>query len=692
MNSIIDINSPENAWLGVTPEDMEGSENPLINLSTEQVENLHLHVLSLMKNPDYFQWTTKVMLNIDLLPLQTAILKELWIRSFPMYTASRGFGKSFLLAVYCLLRCMLIPETKIVIVGAAFRQSNVIFEYMDSIWRNAPLLQSVCSDNSGPRRDVDRCTMRINDSWAMAVPLGDGTKIRGLRAHTIIADEFNSIPTHIYETVVAGFAAVSSNPTQNVKEAAARKKMQDQGLWEDRFEESYKEKRANQSIIAGTAGYEFEPYAAYWKKYKSTIQNRGDFKKVAEQAGEDPDEVPDYMKRLDWKNFSVIRIPYELIPEGFMDDQQVARARATMHNGIYQMEYGACFTSDSQGFFKRSLIHSCVSNDDNCEKPGWPTWCPQPFDTVTRGSSGMSYVMGIDPASEQDNFAIVIVELRPEHQRVVYTWSTNKKDFQGRKKIGLTDSHDYYSFCARKIRDLAKAFPCVRIGIDSQGGGYTIAESLRDLDKLREGERPIYEIIEDGKSKDTDDLAGDHILELVNFASATWTSQANHGMRKDLEDKVLLFPRFDTLTLSLMTEKDKIFFNEMKQKTGETDALRLYDTLEDGVMEIEELKDELSSIVISVTQAGRERWNTPEIKLETGKKGRLRKDRYSALVIANMIARTLYRELPPPTYQSIGRIAGQAGANTQDGNMYVGPEWAKKFNHGTCFVVKKNNQ
>ena len=163
-------------------------------------------------------------------------------------------------------------------------------------------------------------------------------------------------------------------------------------------------------------------------------------------------------------------------------------------------------------------------------------------------------------------------------------------------------------------------------------------------------------------------------------------------MRKDLEDKVLLFPRFDTLTLSLMTEKDKIFFNEMKQKTGETDALRLYDTLEDGVMEIEELKDELSSIVISVTQAGRERWNTPEIKLETGKKGRLRKDRYSALVIANMIARTLHRELPPPTYQSIGRVAGQAGANIDGGNMYVGPEWAKKFNHGTCFIVKKNSQ
>tara|TARA_R110002051_G_scaffold26358_3_gene63527 strand:- start:6514 stop:8592 length:2079 start_codon:yes stop_codon:yes gene_type:complete len=692
MNSTFDINSPENAWLGITSEDMEGSKNPLLGLSTEESDNIHLHILSLMKNPDYFHWTTKVMLNVDLLPIQTAILKELWIRSFPMYTASRGFGKSFLLAVYCLIRCLLIPETKIVIVGAAFRQSKVIFEYMDTIWRNAPLLQSVCSDNSGPRRDVDRCTMRINDGWAMAVPLGDGTKIRGLRAHTIIADEFNSIPTHIYETVVAGFAAVSSNPTQNVKEAAARKKLQKEGLWEERFEVAYKEKRANQSIIAGTAGYEFEPYASYWKKYKSTIQNRGDFKKVAEESGEDPDDVPEYMKRLDWRNFSVIRIPYELIPEGFMDDQQVARARATMHNGIYQMEYGACFTSDSQGFFKRSLIHSCVSNDANCEQARWPSWSPTPFDTITAGSSGMSYVMGIDPASEQDNFAIVIVELRPEHQRVVYTWSTNKKDFQGRKKIGLTDSHDYYSFCARKIRDLAKAFPCVRIGIDSQGGGYTIAESLRDLDKLREGERPIYEIIEEDKAKETDDLAGDHILHLINFASAIWTSQANHGMRKDLEDKVLLFPRFDTLTLSLMTEKDKIFFNEMKQKTGETDALRLYDTLEDGVMEIEELKDELSGIVMTVTPAGRERWNTPEIKLDTGKKGRLRKDRYSALVIANMIARTIHRQLPVPTYQSIGRIAGKSAPRGQDENMYVGPEWAKEFNQNTCFVIKKDNQ
>tara|TARA_R110000744_G_scaffold238416_1_gene355893 strand:+ start:4729 stop:6792 length:2064 start_codon:yes stop_codon:yes gene_type:complete len=687
---MVNVDSYENAWLELTEEDMKKSLRPLSNLSDKEKSEFHLYIIKKMRDPAYFHWTVQVLMGIDLLPVQTCILRELWKRPFPMYIASRGFGKSFLLAVYCILKCILVPETKIVIVGAAFRQSKVIFEYMDTIWRNAPILRSICSDSSGPRRDVDRCTMRVNEGWAMAVPLGDGNKIRGLRAHTIIADEFNSIPTHIYETVVAGFTAVSSDPAQNVKDAARRRKMQADGVWDENLEEGYKSRKTNQSIIAGTAGYDFEPYADYWKKYKSAIINRG-ISKMRTADGEPEEGTPEYMKRLDWKSFSIIRMPYELIPEGFMDDQQVARSRATMHNGIYQMEYGACFTADSQGFFKRSLIHSCVANDTAIGSHGWPEWCPAPFDAATKGSSDTGYVIGVDPASEHDNFAIVVLEIRPEHQRVVLVWTTNKKDFSGRKKIGLTDAHDYYSFCARKIRDLMRLFPCVRLGIDSQGGGFTIAESLRDLDKLRAGERPIYEIIEDSKKKDTDHMAGDHMLELVNFASAKWTSQANHGLRKDIEDKVLLFPRFDTLTLSLMTEKDKIFFNEMKEKIGDSNALRLYDTLEDAVMEIEELKDELSTIVMSSTTAGRERWDTPEVKLGTGKKGRTRKDRYSALVIANMIARTIQRTLPPPTYNSIGMVVGEGGRGASSNNMYVGPEWAQNLDPSVFRAINKNN-
>jgi len=685
------VESPEWAWLGLEESDVQDISNPLRGLSQVQRDNMHLYVLNLMKQPKYFHWTVKTLLNIDLLPEQVVILRELWLKPFPMYIASRGFGKSFLLSVYAMLKCILIPGTKVVIVGAAFRQSKIIFEYLDTIWKNAPLLQSICNDASGPRRDVDRCTLKINDSWAIAVPLGDGSKIRGLRAHTIIADEFNSIPVDIYETVVAGFAAVSANPTENVKQEAAKKLLIKQGKWDAEHESQQTEKRANQSIISGTCGYGFEHFADYWKKYKATIESRGDLRKALKREDDDDtDDIPEYMQKLDWRSFSIIRIPYELIPEGFMDAQQVARARATMHNGIYQMEYGACFTSDSQGFFKRSLIEGAVAHDRNCESNTWPVWCPEPFDPVTRGNPNLKYVLGIDPASEQDNFAMVVIEVHPEHHRVVYTWTTNKKDFQSRRRIGLTNANDYYSFCCRKIRELYKVFPFYRIGIDAQGGGYTIAEGLRDSDKLLDGERPILPIIEE-KEKDTDVIAGDHILELVQFAKAEWTSQANHGLRKDMEDKVLLFPRFDTLSLSLTTEKDKIIFNQLKDRVGESNALRLYDTLEDAVLEVEELKSELATVVISITAAGRERFDTPEIKTDTGKKGRMRKDRYSALVIANMIARQLKRELPGPVYNNIGSVISPGPHNKQDitGQMYVGADWASHMNKGTCFGINR---
>ena len=679
MNDI--INSANNAWLKLDDKDsLSNIQNPLINRSHDEIKRPDLHLIRLMRDPKYLGFTAKTLLNIELLPIQIAVLREFWSRAFPMFVASRGFGKSWLMAVYAMLKCALIPETKVVIVGAAFRQSKIIFEYMETLWRNAPILRSICDSSSGPRRDVDRCTMRINDSWAIAVPLGDGQKIRGLRAHTIIADEFGSIPPDIYETVVAGFAAVSASPVQNVKEAAKREELKEKGLWTQELEDKYKSKRTNQAIISGTADYDFKHFADYWKRYRAIIESGGDRHKLEQIFGED---IPD---SFDWTDYSVIRIPYELIPKGFMDDKNVARAKATIHNGIYQMEYGAVFTADSEGFFKRSLIERCVASDANpIMLPSGTVW----FDAATKGSSGLKYVYGIDPASEQDNFSIVVIELHSDHSRIVYGWSTNRSQFKKRlkdaKKAGLDIEHDFYHYCARKIRDLMKVFPCEIIGMDAQGGGVAVEEALHDPDKLQTGEHLIWPIIEDGKKKDTDIEPGLHILEMVQFARSEWTAQANHGLRKDLEDRVLLFPRFDPISIGLAIEDDK-------RATAAGDKTRLYDSLEDCVMEIEELKDELSTIVMTKTNiSSRDKWDTPEVKMPNGRKGRLRKDRYSALLIANMAARSIMRAPSPPQY---GLIGGTSSTLSKDksGQMYHGPDWyIKGVNQNVCKGISRRD-
>jgi hypothetical protein len=1006
----------DDAWLNLGDlSNIVITDNPMIKRSERDIENPDLHLLRLLNNPQYFGTTCKLLFGIELHPIQIAILQEFWIRPFPMFIASRGFGKSFLMALYCVLKCMLVPGTKIVVVGAAFRQSKIIFEYMETLWRNSPILRSIFNGNDdGPRRDVDRCTIRLGDSWTIAVPMGDGclvsdtmitlkdgfttlgsmfnldyegeldtsndceiwdnnkfekskakryngfkdtirvttkrgfsiegthnhkikvlqgsevvwkrldqiseadqvlidtserwhsgqsnvtegeayalglmigdgcwtsqyrlryttkdrelvtalengtglsfyqcsdkihwnhdgqddvqdwlenwemgvtytkdkylpekilqapqlvmsaclrgifdtdghvqintskggtaitvsltntskelmeqihyillhygivstlktrtrnnkwntiyellingvntkkfyeqigfgltrkqnklkdaitqkkrwisqekyydkvylldpvksisynknrtydievenshqynangicvhnSKIRGLRAHIIIADEFASISPDIYETVVSGFAAVSANPIQNVKEEARKKALSEAGLWNDQLE-AVQIKKGNQAIISGTADYAFKHFASYWKRYKAIVDSQGDKHKLEDIF---KGEVPD---NFSWKDYSIIRIPYELIPKGFMDDKQVSRAKATIHTGIYNMEYAACFTEDSDGFFRRSLIESCVSSDT---KKITINEKPIIFDCSTSGNPNLQYVYGIDPASEKDNFSIVVLELHPDHSRIVYCWTTNRSNFKERQKTGLVNEYDFYGFCARKIRNLMKTFPPYRIGMDAQGGGVAIEEALHDPSKLEEGELLIWPIIDENKTKETDDQAGLHILELVQFARADWTSQANHGLRKDFEDKVLLFPRFDQLSLALALDKEN-------KDIMEADFTNIYDNQSDCILEIEELKNELTTIVMTQTSTGsggRDRWDTPEVKLPNGKKGKLRKDRYSALVIANMIARQLNRSLQSVNFDVIGSNLRSDNKKTS-GDLYKGPSW-----------------
>jgi hypothetical protein len=102
----------------------------------------------------------------------------------------------------------------------------------------------------------------------------------------------------------------------------------------------------------------------------------------------------------------------------------------------------------------------------------------------------------------------------------------------------------------------------------------------------------------------------------------------------------------------------------------------IYDSLSECILEIEELKNELTTIVMTQTSTGpnaRDRWDTPEIKLQQGKKGRLRKDRYSSLLIANMLARQIKRSLQPIEYEVIGGNLKNVVDNK--GQLYKGPAW-----------------
>ena len=643
----------DDAWLGIDVDETK-LFNPMDFVMGEDNEELVKRLSWLMMRPEYFSFTCKHVLNIELSPFQAVLLQEMWNRKFPMLIGSRGMGKSFILALYAILRALFMPRRKIIIVGAAFRQSKVLFEYMDTIWKNAPVLRDLCASNSGPRRDVDRCVMHIGDSTITALPLGDGSKIRGQRANDIIADEFASIPRDIFENVVAGFAAVASSPIEKTKQKAKEAMAVKLGISIPTAKKEDSVDMSNQIILSGTAYYDFNHFSEYWKRYRQIVNSGGEVKKLEEVFN---GSIP---QDFDWTNYSVSRIPVKKLPIGFMDSGQVGRAKATVHTGIYQMEYGAVFTTDSQGFFKRSLIEAVTTSPTNPAKlASGDVW----FEASLKGDSGKKYVFGVDPASEVDNFSIVVMEVEDDHRKVVHCWTTTRKSHKELLKSKIVDEDDFYSFCAKKIRQLMKAFPCAEIAMDAQGGGIAVMEALHDKDKIPQGEVAIWPVIDENKPKDTDDHAGLHILKMCQFAKYDWLAEANHGLRKDFEDKSVLFPYFDSVSLGVALEVDK--------SVG-----RKYDTLEDCVMEIEELKDELSMIVMTVTSNGRERWDTPEVKTGAGRKSRLRKDRYSSLIMANMSARYLNVEKTTLDFGAIGGFAdGSPHFGAADDKLFQGPAW-----------------
>lgn len=530
----------------------------------------------------------------------------------------------------------------------------------------------------------------ISDSecatYDMNVPVGHqycangfyshNSTIRGIRANYIIADEFASINEDVFAMVVQGFGAVSARPDVKVKRAATRARLKRDGLWEEHYEEYLDEDNTgNQIIYSGTASFAFNHFARYFETWSKIIKSKGDKKKLVNILGQDPDTIPGF----DWRQYAIIRIPYDQLPTGFLDEGIVAQAKATLHTGHFYSEYCAIFIKDTNGFFKRSIIEAATTNRPITTKAGEKV----KFSVQKYGNPDCIYVIGVDPAADVDNAAIVVLELHKDHRRIVSCWTTNTKKFKEYKKYakrtGMRVENNYYYYIASKIRELVSQFKTEAIVIDKHGGGKSIVEALGSPHGDNDTVPPIYEIIDPDDPKPEDGEEGLHILNVL-APDTELNSDANHGMLKDLEEKELLFPAFDSIELEKFVQIDAM--NNTPN-----------DTYEDIVDEIEELKNEMTTIVVTQTsKLGKEHFDVPTIKEQSQVKGKLRKDRYSALLYANWYARNMDKDAAYRIeYKAVGGVKESFKYKSdqgQSGSMYYGPGTVRFKNHPWMTGIK----
>lgn len=210
--------------------------------------------------------------------------------------------------------------------------------------------------------------------------------------------------------------------------------------------------------------------------------------------------------------------------------------------------------------------------------------------------------MGVDPAKTHDRFAIIIIELGTPN-KIVYCWT-------------MADSERTYTTGAKKIRELLRKFNIIAIAMDEGGGGLAIEEMINYPSLMEDTENKIYR--HDDETPEAKN--GNRMLYMFAFNS-NWIDDANTLLQKNIEDKVIMFPRAQADT------------------EGSQESFAHKD---DAAFEILELKKELISIEVNYSKTGRKQFNLAPPDPQKDIDGAVRhKDRYSALLLGNYVASRL---------------------------------------------------
>lgn len=354
------------------------------------------------------------------------------------------------------------------------------------------------------------------------VPISQSFMGNCFRQHNtrLLADEFASINEEIFEIVIAPFLSVGKNPQQSVELYEFLDRLEGLGA-NDKVIHRILEQEAggNQITIAGTASHRFNHFYRYFGHYKEIIDSAGDpgvlRRAIARKSNISMEQVADIdiigLVRS-WKEYCIYQVPYQSLPKGFMDEGIISRNRLTFSAARFQQEYECHFPDETGGFIPYSLIQQAMPVGSEA------------IEISLFGEPGARYVMGIDPARQQDYFAIVIAKLTGAGTyELKYCRAWQKRE---------------YSVIIPYILELCRRFNIVKILMDAGGGGVHVRDSMCDPNQVPNKSEIIWDEDDDKSQFKT---WGRHILKLQNFSNA-WVDEAINSMKSDIEHKRFKFP------------------------------------------------------------------------------------------------------------------------------------------------------
>lgn len=130
-----------------------------------------------------------------------------------MFWAARGLGKSWLTALFCTVRCILFPQTKICVASGTRTQANeVLSKIEDDFMKNYEWgSDNLCREITKHVVSANNAIIEFkNGSWIKVVTASDTA--RGGRANLLILDEFRMIDKNTITTVLKRFMGPPRQP------------------------------------------------------------------------------------------------------------------------------------------------------------------------------------------------------------------------------------------------------------------------------------------------------------------------------------------------------------------------------------------------------------------------------------------------------------------------------------------------
>jgi hypothetical protein len=516
---------------------------------------------------------------------------------------SRGMSKSFSTAVFAILDAIMNQGVQIGIISKSFRQSKMIFKKIEDI-AMSPKAEFLSQCITRTSKMNDQWVMEIGRSKIIALPLGDGEKLRGFRFQRMIIDELLLMPEKIFNEVIMPFLSVVENPTE-------RQEMYDletQMIEEGKMEEDQRIKWPNNKIIGlSSASYKFEYLYKLYQQYENLIINEN---------------------KQDGAHRVIMHFSYDCAPQQLYDQNLINQSKSTMSQSQFDREFGAVFTDDSSGYFKVSKMAACTIPDGEGQ-------CVEVI-----GESSSKYILAFDPSwsesESSDDFAMLLIKIHPETRKgvIVHSYAVSGSNLQAHIRymayllanfniemvVGdYNGGVQFLSACKE-----SGIFKKLNLKID------TVEADLDDSKDYAKGLRQLKKSIDKSSRK----------FVFLRKPSSTWIRFANESLQASFDHKRLFFAGSAMDDNYNMQRKANIPIEDLKflrNKDAEekNKAAKMIDFVEHQRDMMDLIKVQCALVQVTTSPQGTQSFDLPPNLRKQRSSDKARKDSYSALVLGN---------------------------------------------------------